>query len=59
MVDVVNSKALETRFGEWPSCHDAEVLGVRLHSGQRSDGRVRLELDVHVFAVEGRLPTGA
>jgi Immunity protein 50 len=36
----------------WPSFHDAEVLGLRLDSGQRADGIVRLQLDVHVFAVE-------
>jgi Immunity protein 50 len=55
---IVNSEALEARFGSWPSFHDAEVLAVRLDSGQRSDGRVRLELDVHVFSVDGQLPDG-
>lgn len=58
MVSVFNREALEERFGSWPSFHDAEVLGVRLDSGQRSDGRTRLELDIHVFDVDGVLPSG-
>lgn len=56
MIRVLNSEALESRFGAWPSFHDAEVLAVRLDSGQRSDGVARLELDVHLFAVDGSLP---
>ena len=58
LVQVLNADTLESRFGSWPSFHDAEVLGVRLDSGQRSDGRVRLELDVHLFAVDGQLADG-
>jgi hypothetical protein len=58
MVRVLAADTLESRFGSWPSFHDAEVLGVRLDSGQRSDGRVRLELDVHVLAQEGKGPDG-
>jgi hypothetical protein len=58
MVQILNADALEARFGSWPSFHDAEVLGMRLDSGQRSDGRVRLELDVHLFAVDGQLVDG-
>ena len=58
VVPVVNAEALEARFGSWPSFHDAEVLAVRLDSGQRSDGRPRVELDVHVFSVDGQLPRG-
>jgi hypothetical protein len=57
-VDIVNDATLVERFGEWPTFHDAEVYGLRLDSGQRSDGVVRLELDVHVFGVDGTLPTG-
>ena len=53
-----NATALEARFGSWPSFHDAEILALRLDSGQRSDGRVRLELDIHVFAVDGTLADG-
>jgi hypothetical protein len=55
---IVNSETLESRLGSWPSFHDAEVLSVRLDSGQRSDGRARLELDIHVFDVDGQLPDG-
>lgn len=58
VVRVLNSEALESRFGEWPSFHDAEILSLRLDSGQRSDGIARLELDVHLFAVDGVLPNG-
>jgi Immunity protein 50 len=58
VLQISNSEALESRFGAWPSFHDAEVLGVRLDSGDRSDGRPRLELDIHVFAVEGQRPDG-
>jgi Immunity protein 50 len=58
MPTVLNREALERRFGGWPSFHDAEVLAVRLDSGQRSDGRVRLELDIHLFDIDGVLPSG-
>jgi len=58
MVEIWNREALEARFGEWPSFHDAEVLAVHLDSGQRSDGRVRLKLDIHVFAVESQAANG-
>lgn len=58
VVRVLNSELLESRFGEWPAFHDAEVLSVRLDSGQRSDGVARLELDVHVFGVDGLRPNG-
>jgi hypothetical protein len=57
-VTVLNADALIDRFGEWPSFHDAEVYGLRLDSGQRRDGFVRLQLDIHVFAVGGQLPGG-
>lgn len=57
-MDVVNGDALIRRFGEWPSFHDAEIYGLRLDSGQRSDGIVRLELDIHVFAGDGLQPSG-
>ena len=46
---VINREAVEERFGEWPTFHDAEVLAVRLDSGQRSDGRASVELDIHAF----------
>jgi hypothetical protein len=56
---VINREVLTERFaGKWPSFHDAEVYGLRLDSGQRSDGVVRLELDLHVFDVDGTLPDG-
>jgi hypothetical protein len=55
---IAAADALESRFGSWPSFHDAEVVGVRLDSGQRSDGCARLELDVHVLEQEGTGPDG-
>lgn len=58
MIRVLNAEVLEFRFGSWPSFHDAEVLALRLDSGQRPDGRARLELDVHVLAQEGTGPDG-
>ena len=57
-MDVINREALVERFGEWPSFHDAEVYALRLDSGQGTDGVLRLELDVHVFDVDGTLPDG-
>jgi hypothetical protein len=54
----MNREALVERFGEWPPFHDAEVYGLRLDSGQRTDGIARLQLDVHVFAIDGQLPGG-
>ena len=58
VVQIVNREAVEERFGSWPSFHDAEVYAVRLDSGQRSTGSTSLELDIHVFAVEGAKPDG-
>jgi Immunity protein 50 len=58
IAEVTNRHALEERFGDWPSFHDAEVYAVRLDSGQLSDGLARLQLDVHVFATDGVLPDG-
>jgi hypothetical protein len=57
-VEVINREALVDRFGDWPSFHDAEVYGLRLDSGQRTNGLMSPQLDVHVFAVEGRLSGG-
>jgi hypothetical protein len=55
-VEVVNGEALVERFGGWPSFHDAEIYAVRLDSGQRGDGVVRLQLDVHLPAfADGRI----
>lgn len=57
-MDVINRAALTDRFGGWPSFHDAEVYGLRLESGQRSSGVAALALEIHVFAIDGRLPDG-
>jgi hypothetical protein len=58
-MDAINGgEMLIERFGEWPSFHDAEIYGVRLDSGQRGGGVVRLQLDIHLFAVDGQLPDG-
>lgn len=59
MTDVLNSEALIARFGRWPSFHDAEVLAVRLDSGQLTDGRSAIELDIHLFEVDGARPDGS
>jgi hypothetical protein len=58
-VDIINGRALIEWFGEWPSFHDAEALALRLDSGQRANGIAGLQLDVHLFAVDGRLPNGS
>jgi hypothetical protein len=58
VLQIINREALEGRFGSWPSFHDAEVYAVRLDSGQSSAGRTSLELEIHVFAVEGTKPDG-
>jgi hypothetical protein len=55
---VSDRKALEERFGRWPSFHDAEVQAVRLDSGQRTDGRPSVELDIHLFASDGIIENG-
>jgi hypothetical protein len=53
----INGEALKDRFGgEWPSFHDAEIYGLRLDTGQRRDGVPRLQLDVHVFDLQGTAP---
>jgi hypothetical protein len=57
-VDIWNAEALTEIFGGWPSFHDAEILGLRVDSGQRSNGVVTLQLDVHLFAADGVLPDG-
>ena len=53
MVQVIAASALEERFGAWPSFHDAEVQAVRLDSGQRAGEKPSVELDIHLFEVEG------
>lgn len=53
MIDIINREALEERFGDWPSFHDAEVQAVRLDSGQRMDRKPSVELDIHTFAIDG------
>jgi Immunity protein 50 len=53
MVQIINREALEERFGSWPSFHDAEIYAVRLDSGQQSNGRPSIELDIHLFAIDG------
>ena len=58
MVDIINREALEERFGDWPSFHDAEVQAVRLDSGQRMDRKPSVELDIHTFATDGVRPDG-
>jgi Immunity protein 50 len=55
---IINRESLEERFGCWPSFHDAEILAVRLDSGQVSSGPQSVELDIHVFGVDGVLPDG-
>ena len=55
---VIAADALIERFGEWPSFHDAEVLALRLDSGQRSNTAPSLELDIHLFAVDGQRADG-
>lgn len=57
-MEVMNQEALVERFGEWPSFHDAEIYGLRLDSGQRRDGVVRLELDIHLFSAGERSSSG-
>jgi hypothetical protein len=57
-VHILNREELEERFGDWPSFHDAEVLAVRLDSGQRANAQPSIELDIHVFAVDGARPDG-
>jgi len=53
VIDVLDSEVLIARFGRWPSFHDAEVLAVRLDSGRLAEGRPSIELDIHLFAVDG------
>jgi hypothetical protein len=58
VIYIFNREELEERFGGWPSFHDSEVQAVRLDSGQRTDGKPTVELEVHLFDVDGVLPTG-
>jgi immunity protein 50 of polymorphic toxin system len=46
---IIDREILVGRFGRWPAFHDAEVYAVRMDSGRRSDGQIRLEIDVHLF----------
>ncbi len=55
---IVNRETLEERFGNWPSFHDAEVYAVRLDSGQLRATQPSLELDIHVFGVDGKQADG-
>jgi len=58
MNDVIAYEALVERFGRLPTFHDAEVQAARLDSGQQTDGRASLELDIHLFDADGLLPDG-
>jgi Immunity protein 50 len=58
-VEIWNAEALVERFGAWPSFHDAEVLGLRLDSGQRSNAVPSLELDVHLFTAGDQAADGS
>ena len=51
---IINRETLEKRFGNWPSFHDTEVYAVRLDSGQLRTTPPSLELDIHVFGVDGK-----
>lgn len=52
---LANAEALAAHFGGWPSFHDCEVRAVRLDAGSPGDDPVRLELDVHMFALDSVL----
>jgi hypothetical protein len=58
VIYVFNQEALEDLFGGWPSFHDAEVQAVRLDSGQQTDGKPSVEVDIHLFDAAGLLPNG-
>ena len=58
MIRIFNREELEERFGEWPSFHDSEVQALRLDSGQRGNGKPSIEMDIHLFDVDGVLPNG-
>jgi len=58
MNHVIAHEALQERFGKEPSFHDAEVQAVRLDSGQRTDGRASMEVDIHLFDANGLLADG-
>jgi hypothetical protein len=58
MDHLIGYEILEQRFGNMPSFHDAEVQAVRLDSGQRTDARPSVELDIHLFDADGLLPNG-
>jgi hypothetical protein len=58
VIYIFNREELKERFGGWPSFHDSEVQAVRLDSGQRADGKPTVEMDIHLFDVDGVLPNG-
>jgi hypothetical protein len=47
---------LEAIFGEKLSFHDAEVTRLELRRGREEFGEALLDIDIHLFAVEGLSP---
>jgi len=60
---VKGSERLTSVFGCWPSFHDAEIIWMRLHRGdRRSEEGVAgpsMEMEVHTFEITNEVaPTG-
>ncbi len=56
---VMGASLFSERFGRWPSFHDAEIVEVRLDSGQRAGQGPSINLVIHVFEVAGDIePSG-
>jgi hypothetical protein len=61
---VKESERLTSVFGYWPSFHDAEIIWLRLHRGDRRAGDgvagPSMEMEVHTFEITDEVaPTGS
>lgn len=54
---IIGAEQLVAVFGDWPSFHDAEVLGIRLARGAPGEGNCcpTLEAMIHVFEMTGEV----
>ena len=53
---ITGIEQLEAIFGEKLSFHDAEVTRLALSRGREEYGEALLDIDIHIFAVEGLSP---
>ena len=52
-IRIENEEALTSRFGQWPSFHDAEIIRARFE--RDGEDAPSLECDIHLFEITGQI----